>query len=108
MTDEEMTTIERALDRYIAHLTEHIEAEIAELDRARQLRTRAALELEPRRHDPRAEVVRSGDLLHVNTSMLQGWIERAGASHEAVMKVKEIYRIADGSKVVTVGFAAVP
>ena len=97
MTHEEITTIERALDRYIAHLTEHIEEEIAELDRARQLRARTA-----------AEVVRSGDLLHVNTAMLQGWIDRAGASREAVMTVKHISREPDGTKTVIVGFAAVP
>ena len=110
MTPEEIHTLQRALDRYIAHLTMHIEEELRELDRAQQLRVRApALELpEPRHDDPPREVVRPGDVLHVNTALLQGWIDRAGASSEAVMTVKHISREPDGTKTVVVGFAAVP
>jgi hypothetical protein len=110
MTDDEVSTLQRALDRYIAHLTMHIEEEIRELDRAQQLRVRApALELpDPGPDDPPREVIRPGDVLHVNTSMLQGWIERAGASSEAVMTVRHIVREVDGTKSVVVGFAAVP
>lgn len=105
MTPDDARTMLAALEAFISDLSVRTNDGLLELERARELRNRAAAVIDADVHVSDEslvpEVLKPGDLLRVSTAILKEWID-SGTSSTVVM-VKHIERNPDdGSKTVVV------